>query len=88
MGVAMLDCIVEGARETAFAVLAVCVMPDHWHALLMPLRSGNALGAVVRSAKGKAAARLRALSATGRIWQRQFYDHVVRADENLRQVAE
>ena len=88
MGAAVFDCVLEGARETAFAVLAVCVMPDHWHALVMLIRSGNALGDMVRLAKGKAAAQLRALGATGRIWQRQYYDHVVRAEEDLRQVAE
>ena len=88
MGVAVPDCILEGARETAFAVLAVCVMPDHWHALVMPLRGDNTLGDMVRSAKGKTTTRLRALGATGRIWQRQFYDHVVRGEEDLRQVAE
>ena len=88
MGAAMLDCILEGARDTAFAVLAVCIMPDHWHALVMPLRSDNTLGDMVRSAKGKATAQLRALGATGRIWQRQFYDHVVRSEENLRQEAD
>ena len=84
----MLQCILDGARDSAFGLMAVCVMPDHWHALVMPLAEGNELGHMVRAAKGRATARLRALGITGKIWQARFYDHVVRAEEDLRQVAE
>jgi len=83
-----LDCILDGARDTGFAIIALCVMPDHWHALVAPRANSSQLGDMVRAAKGKATARLRASGITGRIWQAKFYDHVVRAEENLRQIAE
>ena len=88
VGREMLQCILDGAEDSAFTVLAVCVMPDHWHALVMPLGTPNELGRMVRAAKGRATARLRALGIRGRIWQARFYDHVVRAEEDLRKEAE
>ncbi len=87
-GSMLLDCVLEGARVTGFRVLAVCIMPDHWHALVMPFGNDSTLGDMVRAAKGVATAKLRAFGISGKVWQRQFYDHVVRAEENLRQVAE
>ena len=84
----MIESLLAGAQETAFHVLAVCVMPDHWHALVQSMGTGTTLGDLVRAAKGRATSRFRALGIAGRIWQRQFYDHVIRADEDLRQVAE
>lgn len=63
--------------------LAYCLMPDHLHWLL---RLGNpSLAQAVGRMKGRAA-RAAGL-ASGHLWQRGYYDHAIRTDENLLNVA-
>lgn len=62
--------------------LAWVVMPDHLH-WLMQLRQ-RTLPACMQLFKSRSARLLnRALSRSGPIWQRGFYDHAVRSDESL-----
>jgi putative transposase len=69
----------------AVAVDASVVMPDHVHAILIlgPTTRRETLSSVVGAFKARATRRL------GRaIWQRGFYDHVVRDDADLERVRE
>ena len=63
--------------------LAYCLMPDHLHWLLQ--LGQPTLAQVVGNMKGRASWASR--SPTGRLWQRGYYDHAIRTDENLRYVA-
>ena len=63
---------------------AWCVMPNHVHVLVEPL-AGNRLIDVVQSWKSftaKAANKLR--GRTGPFWQPEYYDHLIRDDEDYR----
>jgi putative transposase len=60
--------------------LGFVVMPDHLHWLLL-LRRGE-LSDVVRRLKGRSA---RFIGHP--LWQPNFYDHAIRADEDLRAIA-
>ena len=63
--------------------LAYCLMPDHLHWLL---KLGKpTLAHVVGQMKGRSSRASRAID--GRLWQRGYYDHAIRTDENLRNVA-
>ena len=78
-------CLVKVLREHAdlgrAETLCFVVMPDHLH-WLMQLEQGYSLSAVVRDVKALSSRRL------GRsIWQKGFYDHAVRKDEDLRRLA-
>ncbi|HKJ76214.1 MAG TPA: transposase [Gammaproteobacteria bacterium] len=57
------------------------VMPDHLH-WLMQLGETHPLGTVVRDVKALSSRRL-----GQRLWQKGFYDHAVREDEALRELA-
>jgi len=60
---------------------AWCVMPNHVHVVLGPKRS---LAEVLHSWKSYIAHEAnRMLSRTGDFWQREYYDHIVRNDEEL-----
>ena len=71
-------------RRPGVAVDVFQVMPDHVHAIVV-LGGGVALGAVVGSLKSGTAAAINRLRRTpgGLVWQRGFYDHVVRDDADL-----
>jgi len=61
--------------------LAFVVMPDHVHWLLQ-LEEGGSLSETVRVYKAKAS-----LILHQRIWQRGFHDHVLRDEDDVRDIA-
>ena len=72
--------------ERAVASLAFVVMPDHLH-WLFTLRDRIPLSEVIGRLKGRSS-RLLAIETGHRpFWQRAFYDHAIRGDEDLRAVA-
>jgi len=80
----------DGERYQLFAV---CVMPDHWHALLQPKprsfdANGDAvfweLGELMHSIKSFAAKEInKAEGTTGTVWERERFDRYIRSDKDL-----
>ena len=67
--------------------LAWVVMPDHLHWLIQ-LGEHRSLSRVVKALKARSALALnRHRACRGSVWQRAFFDHAVREEENIRQVA-
>jgi putative transposase len=60
-------------------------MPDHLHALLTSENLSASLSSVVRTFKGAAAARARQFGISN-LWQKRFYDHVIRSNESLEKI--
>ncbi len=78
--IAGLDAVYSGVRVDKF-----CIMPDHIHLMLRlsPGRSDKSpdLSRIIKQFKGKISKQL------GRsIWQRSFYDRVVRNEEEYREI--
>ena len=64
--------------------LAFVLMPDHLHWLLV-LQQNEDLSHVVGLLKGRSARRVnKRLDRRGPVWQRAFYDHAIRKDEDVR----
>ena len=70
----------ESAMAFAFEITAYCVMPDHAHLLCTALSDASDLIAFVGDAKQQSAYRS-SKSIGGRLWQKGFYDHVLRDDD-------
>jgi REP element-mobilizing transposase RayT len=52
------------------------------------LSESHDLSSVVKQLKARSAQRINAhLQRRGALWQKQFYDHAIRDDEDLRQIA-
>ena len=63
--------------------MAWVLMPDHLH-WLFQLGCVGTLSDVMRRLKGRSAKAInRTLRRSGKIWQRNFYDHAVRKEEDL-----
>ncbi|HTE20459.1 MAG TPA: transposase [Armatimonadota bacterium] len=83
----MLCSAVEYFRDERYDLLAYVVMPNHVHLMLRPLFNGAtgrvwALDALMHSLKSYSAHRAnRMLRQTGAFWQREYYDHVIRDDD-------
>jgi REP element-mobilizing transposase RayT len=66
------------------------VMPDHVHLIFTALNDKNGLiyrdGQIIKSIKGISAREInRFLNRTGNIWQKNYFDHYIRDEEELQQ---
>ena len=84
--------IVDGALQyfhgKRYTLLAWSVMPSHVH-VVMHLEVGADLSRVLHSWKSYSAKMInRAHGRTGRVWQREYFDRVVRDERELGNVVE
>ncbi|HEC13518.1 MAG TPA: transposase [Acidiferrobacteraceae bacterium] len=84
-------CVVKELRylhDEGFAQsMAWVLMPDHLY-WLIGLEDSLDLGTVLKTLKARSARAVnKQLGRRGSIWQRAYYDHALRKDENLRVVA-
>jgi REP element-mobilizing transposase RayT len=66
---------------------AAVIMPDHVHLILTPLADENgpfSIPEIMHAIKSESAHRInKALNRTGKVWQDESFDHVLRCDESL-----
>ncbi len=68
---------------TAYHLEAWCIMPNHLHALVRPGEKVT-LGEIVRHWKGGSAFEInRVLGRSGKLWQTEAFDHIVRSEAQL-----
>jgi len=89
MNLALESCLRANGRK--YLLYAAVVMPDHVHILCMPLMDDNgsiSIPAITRTIKSESAHRInKALGRSGRVWQDESFDHVLRGEESLRKKA-
>jgi len=72
--------------QSRYRMYAWCVMPNHVHALFRIL-GNHSLAEVVRSWKSYSAREANGLlRRTGKFWQREYYDHLVRSEEEFHRI--
>jgi putative transposase len=69
-------------------IYTYCLMPDHLHFLIAPQNDGSSVLTFCDRFKGMTTRQSWNLNWHGKLWQRRSYDHVVRADEDLRAIAQ
>jgi REP element-mobilizing transposase RayT len=70
----------ESLAEWGVAVPHFTIMPNHWHALLVPAAASHAsLSAIMKRLKGRTGKRLReTIGGFGPVWQGEWFDRWVR----------
>jgi len=81
----MVDVLKEASQRFNFRVYAYCFMPDHLH-LLLTGGETSSLGDFMRFFKQKTSFLFKRSYDTP-LWQRSCYDHVLRKDEALKDIA-
>jgi len=67
--------------------MAWVVMPDHVH-WLFQLGDAEVLSSVIKGFKARSAHQVnRHLQRSGSVWQKAFYDHALRQDDDVRDIA-
>jgi REP element-mobilizing transposase RayT len=79
------DSILHGRLTLRTECYAVCLMPDHVHLLVAP--RGCDLVWALQQWKSWTTRRLHALGWRGPAWQRSFYDHALRGQEDVKAAA-
>ncbi len=81
---ALIDLWAEARDRGDIALHGYVIMPDHYH-VLVTLTRVTSISNVVRRAHSALARLVRSRTAVhGRVWQRRFYDHAVRDEEDWR----
>jgi putative transposase len=80
------DLLLKAAQDRRFEITAYCVMPNHVHFLASGLDENADLIEFVKRFKQLMGFEFK--TATGKqLWQRSFYDHILRSDEDVEGVA-
>jgi putative transposase len=74
------------AKDEAFAILAYCLMPDHAHFLIEGTSDQADFCRFTKLAKQRSGA-AHALLHGRPLWQKGFYEHVLRVEEDAKNVA-
>jgi len=64
-----------------------CVMPDHLHLVLSPAH-GLSVSQVVSNLKTYTTRLAKENGLSGKLWQKSFYDHIIRKDESFLKICE
>ncbi len=67
-------------------VLAYCFMPDHLHVVCWAADGADRIPSFVRRFKSFMSRVGRDFAHPGVLWQRSYYDHVIRKSEDVRQI--
>ncbi|MFH1479008.1 MAG: transposase [Candidatus Omnitrophota bacterium] len=67
-----------------FKLYTYCIMPDHIHMLIQPLTKQYDISTIMKEIKGTFAREYNIMiRKRGDIWQRKFYDSIIRDEESL-----
>jgi REP element-mobilizing transposase RayT len=84
--------VVEALRHfdgTRYRLFAWCVMPNHVHVVVRPA-PGQGLAGILHSWKSFTAKQANKILKTrgGGFWQREYYDHLVRDEQDLERIVQ
>lgn len=77
-----IECLRHVWQEMQFYVYAYCLMPEHFHALFGLGESKKTLGEICGAFKSLST-REHWQWYAGKLWQRQFFDHIIRNEEDF-----
>jgi Rad3-related DNA helicase/REP element-mobilizing transposase RayT len=80
---ALVAATLEKFDNTQYRLLSWCIMPNHVHLVLQPFKSAE-LSRIVHSLKSWTAKEAnKVLTKSGKFWQAEYYDHLVRDEGDL-----
>ena len=84
---ATVDCLKKLRTAFGFNLYIYCLMPDHFHGLIGPGDSGRTLSSICGAFKSLSTRKYWSWG-DGKLWQRQFFDHIVRNQQDFEETLE
>ncbi len=81
------EILIEEIKKFEDPIVAWCLMPDHLHLLFNPDGRETNLLEIIKSIKGKSSRKVNQTFGVQKLWQKSFYDHILRKEESIEQVA-
>lgn len=75
-------------RKANTALCAYCLMPDHWHAIVLPPETASVSHFMMRIKISAQRQISRARGSHEGIWQSRFYDHILRTRQEFDETVE
>jgi putative transposase len=86
LSVRVLNLLRSESAANSFGMHAYCLMPDHLHFLVEGVEPASDLRHLVKSFKIKSSRQYSGQSG-GILWQKRFYDHILRGSDSMEAVA-
>ncbi len=83
----IIDLLRKSKEKFNYKIYAYCLMPDHLHILLNPTGSGKTVSGIIQAFKSQTSFNFKREYGFP-LWQRGFYDHIVRDNEGLLKTAQ
>jgi putative transposase len=84
----IIKCLLQERNNNSIRLLVYCLMPNHIHLLVQPGKPGANITHFIGSFKSKTYRVFYKAGRKERVWQRRFYDHIVRTREDLPRIME
>jgi putative transposase len=84
---AVIESLKKNKIKSHFKIYIYCLMPDHLHILLNPGNSNLSVSRFIQTFKSQTGFWYEKQYGSS-LWQRGFYDHIVRQNENLIKIAQ
>ncbi|MFH1336121.1 MAG: transposase [Candidatus Zixiibacteriota bacterium] len=83
----IIDVLRKNKKRFKYKIYAYCLMPDHLHILLNPGGSNKTVSGIIQAFKSQTSHNFKGEYGLP-LWQRGFYDHIVRDNEDLLKIAQ
>jgi REP element-mobilizing transposase RayT len=87
VAIATIECLKKLRNDLWFNVYIYCLMPEHFHGLIGPGESGKTLGGLCGAFKSLSTREYWRWD-DGKLWQRQFFDHIIRNYDDFEETVE
>lgn len=84
---AVIECLKANKAKNNFKIYIYCLMPNHLHILLNPGDSNMLVSRFIQTFKSQTGFWYKKYHGNP-LWQRGFYDHIVRKNESLIKIAQ
>ena len=81
------NCLLELKSKSKTKIFAYCLMPDHLHLLLTPGENQASVPKFMQIFKGETTHVFWKCGFKGRLWQKSYYDHIMRSSEDVHETA-
>ena len=83
----IIECLKLEREKLGCKIFVYCLMPEHLHFLTRPLTSKNSIISFINQFKGKSTTIAWKYSIKGSLWQRRWYDHILRKEEDIPKIS-